>query len=219
MRPGTLYGECDLMAAPVAISSATPRVDVGQWTLKNPDGSTRNFSFDILKRRYGEREHSALTYVRAKLRCWDRDIDHVIRHRDLAAEQVILPPRASDLFTSAHALWSHVDRETDWEGEPHLMAGLTLWFEDVDSEHWAVRQSAAFAQVELADRYGVAVHLIAHEPGLIGRGADFHVHLLCTARTVRNARLGEFAHELLHDGCQLRCHEAWIKWWAAHPRL
>ena len=205
------------MAPLTSTTAAVQRVDVGQWTLKNPDGSTPDFSYDILKRRYGGREHSALTYARAKLRCWDRDIDSVTPHRDVVVDWMILPPRASDLFMSAHALWSQLDQETNWDGEPHLMAGMTIWFEDIECEHWAVRQAAAFAQAELADKYGVAVHLIAHAPGRIGRGSDFHVHLLCTARAVRNARFGEFAHGLLHDGCQARHKGLWDDWWEAYP--
>lgn len=40
------------------------RVDVGQWTLKNPDGQTDRFTYDILKSEYRGRKHSALSYVR-----------------------------------------------------------------------------------------------------------------------------------------------------------
>ncbi len=191
------------------------RVDVSSWTIKNPDGQTPQLSFDILKRRRGDREHSALTYARAKLRCWDRSLDQATPHIDVVVSQVILPPDAGDQFMNPHAMWSTVDQETDWEGEPHLLTGPTIWFPRPGCQHWALRQVSAFAQIELADRYGVGVHLVAHAPARMAKRADFHVHLLCTAREVTGAGLGAFVRELLHDGCQLRCKEAWDKWMAA----
>lgn len=196
---------------------ADSRVDVSTWTIKNPDGRTPNMNFDILKRRKGDREHSSVAYVRSKLRCWDRPIDHVTPHRDLVGQQLLLPATASDMFLSADSLWTAVDAQTDWEGEPHLLAGPTIWFPAVKSQHWALRQAAAFALAELVDKYGVAAHLIAHAPGRIAHGADFHVHILCTARRVAGAGLSTFAHELLHDNCQTRCKVAWDNWWRANP--
>jgi hypothetical protein len=198
--------------------TATGRwLDVGDWTLKNPDGKTENFTYDILKLRYGEREHSSLDYIRGKLRCSHDSIDHAAPHRDLVAHQLILPSAASDLFMSPDMLWNTVDRQTDWDGEPHLLAGPTIWFPSIRHQHWAIRQAAAFAQAELADAHGVAVHLIAHEPARIAHGADFHVHLLCTARVITNAGLGTFAKDLVFDGCQTRLKAAWDIWWAQNP--
>ena len=191
--------------------------NVRDWTIKNPDGSTPHFSYDILRRRRGEREHSCLDYARAKLRCWDRRLHQAPPNRDLVAHQVILPPGAPDLFMNPHLLWATVDAETDWEGEPHMMAASTIWFPHLRSEQWALRQVSAFAQVELADRYGVAVHLVAHAPARIAHSADFHIHLLCTARQVKASGLGSFVHDLLHDGCQTRSKRRWDDWWAANP--
>lgn len=192
-------------------------VNVRDWTIKNPDGSTPHFTYDILKRRHGQREHSCLDYARSKLRCWDRHLHQVAPHRDLVVHQVILPPGAPDLLMNPQTLWNTVDTETDWEGEPHMMAVPTIWLPHLRSEQWALRHVGAFAQVELADRYGVAVHLIAHSPARIAHSADFHVHLLCTARQVKASGLGRFVHELLHDGCQTRAKLRWDEWWAANP--
>ena len=186
-----------------------PRVDVSSWTIKNPDGHTPQMTFDILKRRRGEREHRCTTYVRAKLRCWDRPMDAAVPNRDLVAHQLLLPADAPDLFMSPEYLWSIVDQQTDWEGEPHMLTGPTIWLPNLKSQHVALRQVAAFAQAELVDRHGVAAHLIAHAPGRIAHAADFHVHILCTARKVTSSGLGTFAQDLLHDGCQTRCKAAW----------
>lgn len=192
-------------------------INVREWTIKNPDGSTPHFSYDILKRRRGEREHNCLDYARSKLRSWGRRLHEVAPHRDLVAHQVLLPPGAPDLFMNPQTLWTTVDTETNWDGEPHMMAASTIWFPQLRSQHWAMRQVTAFAQTELADRYGVAVHLVAHAPAKIAHSADFHVHLLCTARQVQGSGLGSFAQQLLHDGCQSRVKESWDHWWAAHP--
>lgn len=202
--------------APEGQTIATLPVNVRDWTIKNPDGWTPNFSYDILKRRRGEREHSCLTYARSKLRAGERRLHEVAPHRDVVAHQVILPPNAPDLMMNAHTLWTTVDMETDWDGEPHMMAGPTIWFPFLRSQHWALRQVAAFAQTELADRHGVAVHLIAHAPHRIAHAADFHVHLLCTARQVTKSGFGSFVHALLHDGCQTRSKDRWDQWWAAN---
>jgi hypothetical protein len=196
--------------------AATSPVNMRDWTIKNPDGWTPNFSYDILKRRRGEREHSCLAYARSKLRAGEQRLHEVAPHRDMVAHQVILPPDGPDLFMSAQTLWTTVDTETNWDGEPHMMAGPTIWFPQVRSQHWALRQVAAFAQAELADRLGVAVHLIAHAPSRIAHAADFHVHLLCTARQVHGSGLGSFAPDLLYDGCQIRSKARWDQWWAAN---
>jgi hypothetical protein len=193
-------------------------VEVGQWTLKNPDGHTPQFTYDILKREYKGRKHSALTYIKAKLRCWDRRIDQVTPHWDLVAHQLLMPPAAHDVHANPHSLWTEVDEATNWEGEAHLLAGPTIWFPKGTVQHWAIRQVAAFAQVELADKLGVAVHLVAHAPGRIAHTADFHVHLLCTARVITTAGLGVFAQDVFTDGCQTRCKAAWDAWWSANPQ-
>ena len=198
-------------------SITATRVDVGSWTLKNPDGCTEHFTYDILKRRYKEREHNCLTYARAKLRCWDRSIDQAVLQRDVVTHQILLPPKASDLYLNPHSLWTALDEETDWDGEPHMMAGMTIWFPDLRSQHWAIRQAAAFAQIELADVHGVGVHLVAHAPGRIAQKADFHIHLLCTARTMTNSGFDAFAQNLLFDGCQSRSKAGWDAWWKANP--
>lgn len=200
--------------------SRTPpacRIDVSSWTIKNPDGSTPNFSYDILKRRRGEREHSCLTYARAKLRCWDRPIDQATPYRDLVSHQLLLPPEAPDLLMNPHVLWSEVEKATDWEGEPHIMAAPTVWLPRLKSQHYALRSVTEFAQVGLADKYGVAVHVIAHAPSKIAHAADFHVHLLCTARRVTGMGFSTFVPELLHDGCQTGTKAAWDAWLSANP--
>lgn len=202
-------------SSPIANFTDT-RVDVSSWTIKNPDGHTPHLTFDILKRRRGEREHSALIYARSKLRCWDRRLDHAVPDRDVVAHQLLLPPQAPDLLASPHALWSTVDAATNWDGEPHLLAGPTIWFPDLQRQHFALRQVLAFAQTELVDKHGVAAHVIAHSPALIAHGADFHVHVLCTARRVMGTGFSTFAQELLHDGCQTRTKEAWDAWWSAN---
>jgi hypothetical protein len=201
----------------VAQTTSASRVDVSSWTIKNPDGPSQNVSFDILKRRNGDREHSCLVYVRSKLRCWDRSIDQATPHRDLVSHQLLLPPEAPDLFASQQMLWSAVDEATNWEGEPHLLAGPTIWFPQLKSQNWAIRQATTFAQIELADKHGVAVHVVAHAPSRIAHGGDFHVHLLCTARKITSTGLGTFVPQLLRDGCQTGAKNAWDAWWKANP--
>lgn len=70
------------MTTPVATPPAAQRVNVGNWTLKNPDGSTENFSFDILKRRYGERDEASRVFrrllnVRRSLH-YEQDIEQIL---------------------------------------------------------------------------------------------------------------------------------------------
>jgi hypothetical protein len=203
------------LADPLAYDQAD-RVDVGQWTLKNPDGQTDRFTYDILKSEYRGRKHSALSYVRAKLRCWDRPLDQATPHRDVVAHHLLLPPQASDPLANPQRLWTEVDEDTRWEGETHLLAAATLWFPRGTLQHLAIRQVTAFAQAELADKHMVAVHLVAHAPGRIARPADFHIHLLCTARTITGSGLDVFAHDLFTDGCQTRCKDRWETWMKAN---
>jgi hypothetical protein len=197
--------------------AVVPPVDVSSWTVKNPDGKTPGLSYDILKRRNGEREHSALTYVRAKLRCWQGPIDAAAPRLDLVTHRLLLPPAASDMFLSADMLWMTVDHQTDRPGDPHLLAGPTLWFPDAQHHHQAIRQAAEFAQEEIADRHGVAVHLVAHAPERMGKSADFHVHLLCTAREVTPRGVGAFVRPMLETGCQTRIASAWEAWKQRRP--
>lgn len=191
-------------------------VEVSDWTVKNPDGHTSHMTYDILKRRHHGEEYSCLTYVRAKLRCWDRLIDLAAPCRDLVASSVILPVDASDIYMSPDALCRAVDSQTDWDGNAHLLAGPTIWFPQLKSQHWAMRQATAFAQAELADRHGVAVFMVVHSPARIAHAADFHIHLLCTARQVTGAGLSTFAYDLVTKGCQTRVKNAWDDWWEAN---
>lgn len=193
----------------------SPAVDTRRWTIKNPDGRMKGFSYDLLQASANEEEPRAQSYVRSKLRFWNGRMAWAGCQHDVVANQLILPVDAPDLLANPDRLWAEVDRDV-WKAEQSLLAMPTIWIADPPREHVAVRQVAAFAQVMLADRYGVAVHLIAHSPARIGHSADLHVHLLCTARTVGPLGLGRFVQPLSRKGCQVALKDDWDNW---QPRL
>jgi hypothetical protein len=187
--------------------------DIRDWTLNNPDGISRDFSYDILKRQFRGVEHSTVKYVRAKLRHPTGSLDHAVLHRDVAANQVLLPRGAADMMACPHRLWSEMDNAF-MGTDQHLLAGPTIWFPEPVVQHWAIRQVVAFAQAKIADFYGAAVHVIAHAPERIAHGSDFHIHLLCTARIVKGSGFGEFVRPLVKTGCQLALKAEWEAWWS-----
>lgn len=99
-------------------------------------------------------------------------------------------------------MWSELDDDF-MKSDQDLLAGPTIWFPSPAVQHWATRQVMTFAQERIADRFGAAVHLVAHAPHRIAHTADFHIHLLCTARTVTASGFGSFIRPLLQTGCQL----------------
>jgi hypothetical protein len=103
------------------------------------------------------------------------------------------------------------------KADQHLLAGPTIWFPGPVIQNWAVREVIAFVQERMVDLYGTAAHVIVHAPNRIAHGADFHIHVLCTARTVTSAGLGTFVRPLLETGCQRKLKGEWDAWWAAHP--
>lgn len=194
-------------------STTSLPTNVGAWTLKNPDGDTPNFTYDVLKNHYKGRQHSAHRLIQVKLRCDSEvSLDSAGRIRDLFDHRLILPRQAADIMAGPQALWSAVDARASSEEEP-ILAGPTIWFPQISSQHWAVRQATEFAQAELADVLNVAVQLVAHAPHRIDKQADFHVHLQCSARVITSDGLGPLVRELFIDGCQLNLKAKWDAWW------
>ncbi|MDP9095315.1 MAG: hypothetical protein M3N26_01955 [Pseudomonadota bacterium] len=97
------------------------------WPLNNPDGVTRDFSYDILKRRYAGVEHTAVDYLRGKLRHATGSLDQSVLHRDVTANILLLPPGASDMFVRPHRLWSELDADF-MKADQDLLAGPTIRF-------------------------------------------------------------------------------------------
>lgn len=203
-----------------ALVPATPATsfnDVAAWTLNNPDGHQRDFGYDILKRRYAGVEHTTVEYLRAKLRHPAGSLDNATIHRDVTTNTLLLPPGASDLLARPQKLWSEMD--SDFMGtDQDFLAGPTIWFPKCEAQHWATRQAMAFAQERIADRFGVAVHVVGHAPHRIAHAGDFHIHLLCTSRTVETSGLGRFIRPLLQTGCQLSMKAEWDEWWSLRQR-
>lgn len=209
-KPGTAIVDAT-KAHTTPVASFT---DVSGWTLNNPDGPTRDFSYDILKRSHRDVPHSAVDYLRAKLRHHSGSLDKSVLHRDVAANTLVLPASASDLWARPHRLWSEMD-EDFIKPEQDLLAGPTIWFPKCTVQQWATRQVIAFAQERIADRYDAAVQVIAHAPGRIAHSADFHIHVLCTARTITPSGFDTFIRPLLKTGCQREMKAEWDAWWAS----
>lgn len=201
----------------IIAASHVAQTNVNNWTLRNPEGSLPAFTFELLKSSYEGDLHGATIFAHAKLRHWGAPLDSAVPMRDLVLHRLLLPDAAPDVFLSADTLWAAVDQQLAWQQVSHLAVIITVWAQDCISFQRFIRQSAEFAQGELADRYGVGVHLVAHDPRRIGHGADPHVHLMCTARQLTSGGLGTFVHELLHTGCQTRIKAAWDAWRLAHP--
>lgn len=180
-------------------------------TLRNPDGVTPGMTYDILLRSHDGNQHKAEAFIEAKTRANGRSLSEMSHQVDVFANQLLLPACAPDMFTNPQFLWSQVDAQA-WSPSQHLLAGPTLWFPGGGPHHVTVRKVVAFAQEQLVEVYGVAVHLIAHWPARIAHKADFHVHLLCTARAVTSDGFGQFARGLLDAGCQQRCKAQWDAW-------
>lgn len=189
----------------------TPLANPRKWTVKNPDGHMKGISYDLVHAGTDQAEPRAEYYARSKLRFWQGRMAWAGCHHDVVANQLILPRDAPDLLADADRLWAEVDRDI-WKTDQDLVASPTIWIKDAPREHLVVRAVAAFAQEKLADRYGVAVHLIAHSPARIGHDADFHVHLLCTARTIGPLGFGKFVQPLLRKGCQVALKDEWDSW-------
>lgn len=177
-------------------------------TYNNPDGLMKDFGYDILKRAHRGNEHSALAYVRQKLRHDSGPLTLAPLHRDVAANMFLVPPDCPDVLADAESFWHRMDAEV-LAPDQHLLAGPTIWFPTCVSQHMAIRRVREFAQACIADRHDVAVHLVAHAPNRIGHISDFHVHLLASARTVSQHGLGGFARALFQDGCQIGMKDEW----------
>jgi hypothetical protein len=190
-----------------------PFVDVSDWTLNNPDRKMRDFGYDILKRSHRGVEHSAVAYVRAKLRHPVGSLDLAGLHRDVTANRLLLPRGASDMLAQPDAVWREMDNHF-MKLDQDLLAGPTIFFPGTVEQHWATRQVMEFAQVAIADTWGAAVHVIAHTPARIAHASDFHVHVLCSAREVTSAGLGAFIRPILQSGCQVSMKAAWDDWWS-----
>lgn len=180
-------------------------------TWHNPDGLIDQMSYDILRRSHDGRQQSALAYVTAKTRANGRPMCDRAIIGDVSGNEVLLPHWAPDLFANPDFLWKEVDAQA-WTYNQDLLAGPTFWFPGNTPRHLSMRQVRAFAQTRIVDRYGVAAHLIAHDPGRIGRRGDFHVHLLCTARVVNSDGFGAFVRPLLQKGAHQQLKADWDCW-------
>lgn len=194
-------------------SDASPR----KWrkfdpdTYSNPDGHIPDFGYDILRRSYRGRELSAVDLLRRKLRHPDGPLGHFHPHRDVVTTALLLPPPCPDLFADPDVLWFRLDSD-HIANDQHLLAGPTIWFPRLSSQHGAIRRVQEFAQKRIVDRYSVAGQLIAHAPHRICLGGDFHIHVLFSARSIGPSGFGPFVPEILRPGCQMEMHASWDNW-------
>jgi hypothetical protein len=180
-------------------------------TFNDPDGRIADFGYDILKRSHAGKQYSAVAYLRRKLRWPNGLLNHAVPHRDVVATILLVPPACPDLLAEPDALWSRLDAEFI-SHDQHLLAGPTICFPGVASQHGAIRMVREFAQHQVVDRLDVAAQLVAHAPNRICLAGDFHIHLLFSARTIGPQGFGTFAQDILGRGCQKRMHEQWRAW-------
>lgn len=222
--PTTVFGAATRTVAAVGAIPASPHPEVTARYRKydprfyeNIAGKWTDFSYGQLRKDGRGNPLTATGYLREKLRWPVGSLDAAPLARDVVANSLVLPPRASDAFGRPAQVWGLVDDDRDaWANDRHLLVSVTLWYPDCRSAHLAHRASVMFAQ-GLADDLGVAAQVILHVPSTISHPGDVHAHVVITANEITSGGRGMFVRVLLEHGAQRLLWDRWRVGLAALP--
>jgi hypothetical protein len=161
-----------------------------------PDGGASRFRVAVLRRGLG---HRCVKYISAKRAAGSRT-------RFVRAELLILPDCSSDLLMDWRALWLAVDRSRDRDGD-ELALAIDIK-QPQPTQVLSLRVAGDWGR-RLADAHGVAVQIVAHDPGAVGWQSCFHLHLLVSVRRIGGAGVGARVRDLLHPDTADRLFTGW----------
>lgn len=183
------------------------------WLATDPDGYIRDFGYDIMRRSDGREQHDVVVWVARQLRMQSRHqagvpLSHAVPCDDLVHQAFLVPDTAPSHMADAQHFWSALQAQNLGPTQ-HLWAGPTIWFPNAATWHVPAREVREFIQANVVDRLGTPAHLVVHDPGLIGKAGDLHIHVIIAAQRVNQRGFCGFVPELVSTGCQRRMWQNW----------
>jgi hypothetical protein len=210
-----------MMARPNATSAGRPATKPNRRhhhpSLEtDPDGYLKDFGFDVMRRTGDDGDHSAVSWVARQLRMSARyeagaKLSHAVPCDDLVYTDFLVPDSAPALMADPHAFWSAL-QERDLGPRQHLWGGPTIWFPGAANWHVPARRVREFVQATIVDRLSTPAQMVVHDPGLIGKAGDLHVHVMISSQRLETRGFAGFEPEVVYSGCQRRMWQAWQAW-------
>ncbi|OYZ13067.1 MAG: hypothetical protein B7Y35_14040 [Sphingomonadales bacterium 28-64-96] len=187
------------------------RHDAGLIT--DPDGYIADFGYDIARRTWNGHVHNSAAWAARQARMASAfasgvPLSHAVPQDDFVHHAFLVPDCAPFHLADPQAFWTEIDKR-DLGPSQHLWAGPTIWFPAAPNWHVPVRRVREFIQTKVVDVLHTPAHLFVHDPGLIGKAGDLHVHVMISVQKVGPRGFVGWEPALIEDGCQRGMWTAW----------